>query len=138
MEKRSLKITTWLHSKTLVLFFPIKKFGNILLGYRMSVELCLSSTVSYLHNPWTAILNRENHLILETKIWKLKEFIHQLVTRQLLIATNAFLQVIKSAEYFAHWSRVASWKDKVNYKIYDVTTWLTNNYITHIAKYLTK
>ena len=30
------------------------------------------------------------------------------------------------------------WKDKVNFKIYDVTTWLTNNYNTHIAQYLAK
>ena len=29
-------------------------------------------------------------------------------------------------------------KDKVNFKIYDVTTWLTKNYNTHIAQYLTK
>ena len=26
---------------------------------------------------------------------------------------------------------------KVNFKIYDVTAWLTNSYITHIAQYLT-
>ena len=29
-------------------------------------------------------------------------------------------------------------RDKVNFKIYDITTWLTNNYNTHIAQYLTK
>ena len=29
-------------------------------------------------------------------------------------------------------------KDKLNFKIYDVTTWLTNNYNSHIAQYLTK
>ena len=28
-------------------------------------------------------------------------------------------------------------KDKVNSKIYDVTTWLTSNYNTHVAQYLT-
>ena len=27
-------------------------------------------------------------------------------------------------------------KDKVHLEIYDVTTWLTNNYNTHIAQYL--
>ena len=26
-------------------------------------------------------------------------------------------------------------KDKVNFEIYDVTAWLTNNYNTHIAQY---
>ena len=30
------------------------------------------------------------------------------------------------------------YKDKVNIKIHDVTTWLTNNYNTHIAQSLTK
>ena len=28
--------------------------------------------------------------------------------------------------------------DKSNFKIYDVTTWETNNYNTHIVQYLTK
>ena len=27
-------------------------------------------------------------------------------------------------------------KDKVNFEIYDVTAWLTKNYNTHIAQYL--
>ena len=30
------------------------------------------------------------------------------------------------------------WKDKVNFKIYDATTWFKNNYNTYIAQYLTK
>ena len=29
-------------------------------------------------------------------------------------------------------------KEKVNFEIYDVTTWLTSNYNKHIAQYLTK
>ena len=29
-------------------------------------------------------------------------------------------------------------KEKVNFKINDVTTWLSNNYITHISQYLKK
>ena len=29
-------------------------------------------------------------------------------------------------------------KDQINFKIYDVTTWLTNNYNIFIAQYLTK
>ena len=29
-------------------------------------------------------------------------------------------------------------KDKINFKIHNVNTWLTNNYNTHIAQYLTK
>ena len=30
------------------------------------------------------------------------------------------------------------YEDKVNFKIYDVTAWLTNNYNTHTVQYLTK
>ena len=30
------------------------------------------------------------------------------------------------------------YKDKVNFKTYDVTNWLTKNYNTRIAQYLTK
>ena len=31
-----------------------------------------------------------------------------------------------------------NFKEKVNFKIYDLTTWLANNFNTHIAKYLKK
>ena len=41
---------------------------------------------------------------------------------------------------FLSWvfSHVENQKYKVNFKIYDITTWLTNNYNTYIALYLTK
>ena len=42
---------------------------------------------------------------------------------------------------FTFWScrkKRLDWKDKVIFKIYDVTAWLTNNYNPHIAQYLTK
>ena len=29
-------------------------------------------------------------------------------------------------------------RQRVNFKMYDITTWLTNDYNTHIAQYLTK
>ena len=29
-------------------------------------------------------------------------------------------------------------KTKLNFKIYDVTNWITNNYSAHIARYLKK
>ena len=35
------------------------------------------------------------------------------------------------------WSRLDK-KDKVNFKVYDVKTWFTNNYNTYVAQYLTK
>ena len=31
---------------------------------------------------------------------------------------------------FGHVGKRPDWKDEVNFKIYDVTTWLTNNYNT--------
>ena len=36
------------------------------------------------------------------------------------------------------WRNRPDWKDEVNFKFYDVTTWLTNNYNTYIAQYLKK
>ena len=38
---------------------------------------------------------------------------------------------------FGHGEKRLYQKDKVNFKIYDVTAWLTNNYNTHIAQYIT-
>ena len=39
---------------------------------------------------------------------------------------------------FGHEEERPNKKDKVNFKFYDVTTWLTINYNTHIAQYLEK
>ena len=39
---------------------------------------------------------------------------------------------------FSHVEKQLDQKDKVNLKIFDVTSWLTYNYNTHIAEYLTK
>ena len=36
------------------------------------------------------------------------------------------------------WVKRLEWKDKVNFKIYDVTIWFTNNSNALIAQYLTK
>ena len=40
----------------------------------------------------------------------------------------------------AFWSckKQLDWKNKFNFKIYHVPTWLINNYNTHTAQYLTK
>ena len=50
--------------------------------------------------------------------------------------------VIKIIKYlyllFDHVEKKADMQDKVTFIVYDVTTWLTNNYNTHIVKYLTK
>ena len=39
---------------------------------------------------------------------------------------------------FGHVAKRLDKKDKVNFKFYDVTAWLTNNCNTHIAEYLKK
>ena len=39
---------------------------------------------------------------------------------------------------FGHLEKTAWLEMKINFKSYDLITWLTNNYITHIAQYLQK
>ena len=39
---------------------------------------------------------------------------------------------------FGHVEKPLDWEDEVNFEIYDVTTWLTNNCNTYIAQYLKK
>ena len=43
-----------------------------------------------------------------------------------------------SSRLLGHASKRLDQKDKINFKIYDVTAWLTNNCDTHIAQYLEK
>ena len=49
------------------------------------------------------------------------------------------LKLFKFFSWFSgHVEKTARLESKVHSKIYDVTTWLINNYNTHIAQYLTK
>ena len=41
-------------------------------------------------------------------------------------------------QQFSHVEKWLGQKDKVNFKIYDITTWETNNCNTHITQYLKK
>ena len=48
------------------------------------------------------------------------------------------LKVLKFlSSLFSHAEKM-TWLERFNFKIYDVTAWLTNNYNTHIAQYLKK
>ena len=42
------------------------------------------------------------------------------------------------SQLFGHVAKRLDKKDKINFKFYDVTAWLTNNCNTHIAHYLEK
>ena len=70
--------------------------------------------------------------------------------RQILAAESP-LKIMKNTFYFmsealfilkswlfGHAAKCLDKKDKVNFKFYDVTAWLTNNCNTHIAQYLEK
>ena len=72
------------------------------------------------------------------------------------LATKSPLKMMKNAVYFTlkalfvlkifkilsslfgHVKKWLDWKNKVNFKIFDVTTLLTNNCNTYIARYLKK
>ena len=67
--------------------------------------------------------------------------------RSLKVMKNAFYFILKSlliikmfqflCWFFGHVKHWFDWKDKFNFKIFDVTAWLIKNYITHV-QYLTK
>ena len=42
-----------------------------------------------------------------------------------------------SHDFLVMWKNTRYWKNKVNFKIHDATTWLTNNYNTHTDQHLT-
>ena len=49
----------------------------------------------------------------------------------------------RSQDIFLSWlldhvGQRLDWKDQVNFKIYDVSTWLTKNYNIHLGQYLKK
>ena len=64
------------------------------------------------------------------------------------MTSNAFYFILEALSVFSRylvfvltfWSveKQLDHKDKTDFKIYDVTTWLTCNYNTYIAQYLTK
>ena len=48
------------------------------------------------------------------------------------------LKIFKFLSHFGDVGKSLIRKDKVNFKIHDVTTWFANNCNTHIVHYLTK
>ena len=70
------------------------------------------------------------------------------------LATESLLKMMENAFYFTsnalfvlkifkflsllfgHVAKRLDTKDKINFKFYDVTAWLTNNCTTHIVQYL--
>ena len=67
-----------------------------------------------------------------------------LIRLRRFVATESPLKVMKNVFYFAskslfgHVEKRLDYKDKVNFKFDDVTTWLANNFNTLIAQYLEK
>ena len=57
-------------------------------------------------------------------------------------STSKALFVLKIFKFlsslFGHVAKRLDKKDKINFKFYDVTAWLSNNCNTHIAQYLKK
>ena len=41
-------------------------------------------------------------------------------------------------DFIGHVAKRLDKKDKLNFKFYDVTAWLTNNYNTHVSQHLEK
>ena len=56
--------------------------------------------------------------------------------------TSKALFILKISKFlsglFGHAAKQLDGKEKVNFKFYDLTAWLTNNYNTHISQYLDK
>ena len=87
---------------------------------------------------------------------KIEFFKGALSGQRQFLAAESPLKMMKNAFYFTSkalfllkifkflswlFGHVAKWldkKDKINFKFYDVTAWLTNNCNTHIAQYLEK
>ena len=56
----------------------------------------------------------------------------------LILKALSVFQILRFFSWsFGHAEKIAWLEDKIHFKIYDVTTWFTNNNYTHIAKYLT-
>ena len=61
-----------------------------------------------------------------------------------LLIKQTFLYVIFSIylrychDFLVRWKKQFDWNDKVNFKIHDITAWITNNYHTNIAQCLKK
>ena len=54
------------------------------------------------------------------------------------LKTLFVLKIFKFLSSLSHLEKTARLEDKVNFKIHDVTTRLTNNWNTHCAQYLKK
>ena len=66
----------------------------------------------------------------------MSKIFEKLLCKQVTVFADQNLKFLSSI--FDHVEKRFEQKDKFNFKIYDVTTWSTISYITHIAQYLKK
>ena len=56
-----------------------------------------------------------------------------------ILKARFVLKIFKILSWiFGHVEKRHDLNDKFSFKIYDITAWLTHNYNTHIAQFLTK
>ena len=101
--------------------------------------------VQYVDNP-CSVLQRKDFIEIKGALSSLRKFLR--TESPLKMMKNAFyftlkarlvLKIFKFLSWiFGHVEKRLDWRDKVNFKIYDVTTWLTNTFNTNIDQYLKK
>ena len=80
-----------------------------------------------------ALLHLRQYLAIKRSLKMMKNALD--FTSKALFVLNIFKFL---SRLFGHVAKGLDKKDKVNFKFYDVTAWLTNNCNTHIAQYLEK
>ena len=63
----------------------------------------------------------------------MKDAFHFILKAVFVLKVSKFL-----SRLFRHKEKHLEKKDNINFEFYDATTWLTNNYNTNIAQYLTR
>ena len=113
--------------------------------YLLHAKLSTSKGI-YLHPHF---INKKLHfLFLKSDSYLPKKFCFTCFIKSALkMMKNAFYFILKALfsrylnfchDFMVMLKKRIDQKDKVNFKIHDVTAWLTNNCNTHIAQYLTK
>ena len=101
---------------------------------------CIRRNVNSFYCNYILILSRIDRSHQSRTLTFQKNFVISFIQSSLKMTKYAFYFILKTLFVLMIFKFLPSldWKDKVNFKIYDVTTWLTNNYNAHIAQYLTK
>ena len=119
---------------------------KILADFQICISVPLKLFIFFRYSLLSFYIHNATFLSLKCALLGLRQILEAesplKVMKNIFYFTSKALFVLKIFKFlpwfFGHLAKRLDKKDKINFKFYDVTAWITSNCNTHIAQYLEK